>query len=151
MFDQIKLELKPSFFISASITTACFSTTLLIGSLDIPLSLMFLLLLTSWGVNFYYISLFGSLRLKNSITLIRVYQQELTLLNSKKQLIRVKLSDNSLITPWGCILIFSSTTDKKTIVVLLCKSNTENNNDFRRFRVWTKFGNSTQKNIALLE
>ena len=151
MFDQINLELKPSFFLSTIITAACLATILLIGSRDIPLSLMFLLLLIFFGVNFYYVNLFGSLRLKSSIILIRVYQKELTLLDSRKQLFRVKLSDNSFITPWGCILVFSSTTDKKTKVVLLCKQNVENTNDFRRFRVWTKFGNSTPKNIAILE
>lgn len=151
MFDQINLELKPSFCLSAIITAACLAAIVLIGSRDIPLSLMFLLLVIFLGLNFYYVSLFGSLSLKSSITLIRLYQKELTIFDSKKQLFRVKLSDNSFISPWGCILVFSSITDKKTKVVLLCKQNVENANDFRRFRVWTKFGNSTPKNIALLE
>jgi len=151
MFDQINLEIKPSFFLSAIITAACLSASLLIGSRDIPLSLMFLLLLVLGGINYYYVSLFGFLKLKNSITFIRVYQKELTLLDSKKHGFRAKLSDNSFITPWLCILVFSSTTNKKTKIVLLCKQNVENNNDFRRFRVWTKFGKSTPQNIALFE
>jgi len=151
MFDQINLKLKPSFFLSVIITAACLSATLLIGSRDIPLSLMLLLLLISGWVNFYYVNLFGSLRLKNSTTLIRIYQKELTLLDKKKQLFRATISANSFITPWVCILVFSSTTDKKTKIVLLCKQNVENNSDFRRFRVWTKFGNFTPQNIALFE
>jgi len=151
MFDQINLEIKPSFILSAAITAACLSATLLIGSRDIPLSLMIFFLLIFLGVNFHYVSLFGSLRRKNSITVIRLYRDNLTLLDSNKQLHCTTLSESSFITPWFCILVFSSKTDKKTKTVLLCKQNIENNNDFRRFRVWTKFGNSTPNNIALLE
>jgi|GEM_PF-6251645 len=151
MFDQINLELKPSLFLSAVISAACLAAVVLIGSREIPLIIMFILILIFLGVNFYYVNLFGSLRLKSSVTLIRLYKKELTILDSRKQCFRVKLSGNSLITPWGCILVFSSTTDKKTSVVLLCKQNVTNINDFRRFRVWTKFGNSTPKDIALFE
>ncbi|MFT7185391.1 MAG: hypothetical protein ACI84K_000769 [Pseudohongiellaceae bacterium] len=151
MFDQINLELKPSFSLSAIITAACLSAAILIGSRDIPLNLMFLLLMIFLGTNFYYVSLLGSLKLNNSITLIRLYQNEITLFDSKKQRFRASLSTNSFIAPWGCLLVFSSTTDKKTKIVLLSKQNIENINDFRRFRVWSKFGHSTQNNTALFE
>ncbi|MFT5719338.1 MAG: hypothetical protein ACI9T7_003551 [Oleiphilaceae bacterium] len=151
MYDQINLGIKPSFFISAIITVACLSATILITSLDIPFSLMFLFIMAFLGVNFYYVRLFGSLTLINSITHIRLYQKELTLFDSQNHQIRAELCATSLITTWGCVLIFSSITEKKTKIVLLCKHNIRNQNDFRRFRVWTKFGHSTQQNKTLIE
>lgn len=151
MFDQINLELKPSLLLATFITAACLSAVILIGSRDIPLILMFLLLLIFLSTNLYYVSLLGTLKSNHSITLIRIYQNEITLFNSKDQYFRANLSANSFITPWGCLLVFSSTTGRRAKIVLVSKLNIKNNNDFRRFRVWSKFGNSTQQNTALFE
>jgi hypothetical protein len=151
MFDQINLKLKPSLLISAMMTTACLSAMMLIGSLNIPIASLLLLFLTLLGVNFYYVRLLGSHKSLSSITQIRLYKKELTLFDSQNQYFRAELSPNSFITPWLCILVFSSTTNNKTKIVLLCKQNIKNQDDFRRFRVWTKFGHTTQHNKTLIE
>jgi hypothetical protein len=146
MFDQINIECKPSIFLTTLISLPFVSASLLVGSRDIPILMMILAFLIFLRVNLYYINLLCTLKLRSSITHIRLANNKLTLIDKSKQCLNVALSDHSLITPWCCILLLSSNTSKKLKVVLICKPNVKSHDEFRRFRVWTKFGNSiTQK------
>ena len=150
MFDQINIELKPSFFVAALINIPFVSASLLVGSRDTSLFIIALLLLTFLWVNLYYVSLLSALRLKASITHIRLSDKQLTLVDNSKQSFYVELSNHSLVTPWFCILIFTLNASKKEKIVLLCKQNINNSDEFRRFRVWTKFGNSLPQKPSVI-
>ena len=115
MFDQINIELKPSFFVTALINIPFVSASILEGSRDTTIFIKALLLFTFLWVNLYYVSLLSTLRLKTSITHIRLSDKQLTLIDISKQSFYVDLSNHSLVTPWFCILIFTLNSKKKSI------------------------------------
>ena len=151
MFDQISLELTPSFLVATLITAVCFSAGILMQSLDLSFGLNFLLLLCLLAINGYYLRLFGTLKSPSAITRIKLNQQTITLFDQRKNVYHAEFSNYSFVNPWFCILMFSSTANNSLTPVILCKHNLNNKNDFRRFRVWIKFGQATPKNKALFE
>ena len=150
MFDQINIELKPSFLLTTLISIPFVSASLLVGSRDISIFIIILTLLTFLWVNLYYINLLSTLKLASSIAHIRFLNKNLTLIDRSKQCFSGELSDHSLITPWCCILFFSSNTCKRLKIVLLCKQNVKNYDELRRFRVWAKFGDSMPQKSSFI-
>ena len=149
MFDQINLELKPSLILSTFISMVGVISMSLILTRDIPFGILLLIILVIFMINIYLVNLYGLLRLSRSVTHIKLLKNTLTLFFNNKPSQIAKLSDNSLITPWACILIFTS--NKKKRVVFIYKYNTNCLDNYRRFRVWTKFGKTTPQTSALLE
>ena len=143
MFEEIDLRLKPSFFLSGLIAFLFFLVMLLIGSRDIHPILSLPLLVTLLGVGLYYIKLFGLLNLNKSIKGITLSQKVLCIKHMNGQSTHTNLLSSSFITPWFCLLVFASNTETSNFhIVLLCKKNTVDQEQFRRFRVWSKFSNT---------
>lgn len=141
MFDQINLQVRPSLVLSAIIALPCIAALILIVTRDVPIIVTLILSLFISGIAVYYIALCGLLRLKNSILRIGINKNELMLFDLNGKKIQVNLLPGSFITPWLCILVFSNRTDKETFQVLLCRKNIESPDEFRRFRVWSQYGN----------
>ena len=150
MFDQITLELKPSAYLSAFIVLPCAAAILLVSTRNTPAILSFAILLAILGGGAYYIRLYVLLNLKQSIHRISLFQNILTIFDASQKTSIVTLHKNSFITPWFCILVLSIAEKKtKTRTVLLCKHNIADQDSFRRFRVWSKYGETTPQEIEL--
>ena len=141
MFDLIKLELKPSFFLSTIIALPCLSAIVIVGTRDAPTISILLVSLILLGTSFYYVNLLGLLRSKKSIKHISLSKQVLKVYGLNKKPIIVNLLNSSFISPWLCILQFTSTdVSSNRYTVILCRQNIKSQSEFRRLRVWSKYG-----------
>jgi len=141
MFDLIKLELKPSFFLSTIIALPCLSAIVIVGTRDAPTISILLVSLILLGISFYYVNLFGLLGSKKSIKHISLSKQVLKVYGLNKKPIIVNLLNSSFISPWLCILQFTSTDNSSNrYTVILCRQNIKSQSEFRRLRVWSKYG-----------
>ena len=149
MFDQISLELKPSIVISIIIAMPSLCALVLIGTRDIQFPLMMLLTCPIICITGYYIYLFGLLRLKPSVTQIKLLQNTLSIKHGNNALVTenfVTIDTNSFTSPWSCILTTIPTNiTQKRFTILVCKYNVKHSDDFRRLRVWLKYGNAPDK------
>jgi len=150
MYDQITLEFKPSVYLCAFIVLPCVAAIILVGTRNTPLLFNFALSLAILGGGAYYTRLYALLNLKQAIHKIKLSQKTLTIFNSSHHASNVTLHKNSFISPWFCILNFSITEGKtKACIVLLCKHNIRDQDSFRRFRVWSKYGEASSQEIEL--
>ena len=142
MFEEINLRITPSFFLSSLIALLYLLVMLLVGSRDIPAIFSLSLLVIISGSGLYHIKLLGLLNIGKSINEITLSQQTLSIKFMNGQSTHAGLLSSSFITPWFCLLVFTSDTEATNPnIAFICKRNVENQAQFRRFRVWSKFSN----------